>query len=64
MDRRATFRSFYISFSANQTQTPFHSERISIFKSVVDQICDIKTKVLCEQTRELTDGLHDFLDYV
>ena len=21
-------------------------------------------KVLCEQTRELTDDLHDFLDYV
>ena len=21
-------------------------------------------KVLCEQTRELTDNLHDFLDYV
>ena len=23
-----------------------------------------KIKVLCEQTRELTDDLHDFLDYV
>ena len=25
-------------------------------------LCTIK--VLCEQTRELTDDLHDFLDYV
>ena len=23
-----------------------------------------RIKVLCEQTRELTDDLHDFLDYV
>ena len=25
---------------------------------------EIEIKVLCEQTRELTDDLHDFLDYV
>ena len=24
----------------------------------------VKIKVLCEQTHELTDDLHDFLDYV
>ena len=28
------------------------------------QLQQIQIKVLCEQTRELTDDLHDFLDYV
>ena len=28
------------------------------------QLQQIQIKVLCEQTRELTDDLHDFLDYL
>ena len=28
------------------------------------QLQQIQIKVLCEQTRELTDDLHDFFDYV